>query len=64
MAGSKVLKRVQNTWLTHKLVTNLDHNEASLTKSRTLHRVCSGSPGIPLVEIKIIGHFKLQKETV
>jgi len=39
----------------------LDHNESSLTQSRALHGEGGRSPRIPLVEIKIIGHFRLVK---
>ena len=43
------------------LIPYLDHNESSLTQSRTLHGEGGGSARIPLVEIKIISHFRLVK---
>jgi len=39
----------------------LDHNESSLTQGRALHGEGGRSPRISLVEIKIIGHFRLVK---
>jgi len=39
----------------------LDHNESSLTQGRALHGKGGRSPRVPLVEIKIIGHFRLVK---
>jgi len=37
----------------------LDHYKSTLAKGRALHGEGGRSPRIPLVEIKIIGHFRL-----
>ena len=55
MAGSRgnaLIIYISNIFETH-----LDHNKPTLAEGGTLHGEGGRSPRIPLVEIKIIGHF-------